>query len=106
MHVDDAVEGIMCLITGGKHRNVYNVGADVETDIAQLAREVARGFEREIHVVPGALKPGGPTRRCPDITKLRALRYEPRVALRDGLEQTVRWYRDNLDGRGGARRVA
>jgi UDP-glucose 4-epimerase len=63
-------------------------------------------FGREIYVVPGALKPGGVARRCPDIGKLRALGYSPRVTLKDGLEQTVRWYRDNLDGRGGARRVA
>ena len=105
-HVDDAVEAIVCLIARGKHREIYHVGVDVETDVAQIAREVARHFAREIVVVPGTLKSGGASRRCPDIAKLRALGFTPRVALSKGLEQTVRWYRDNLDGRGGARRVA
>jgi nucleoside-diphosphate-sugar epimerase len=106
VHVDDAVEGIMCLIARGEHRNIYHVGVDVETEIAQVAREVARCLGREIYVVPGALKSGGTSRRCPDVAKLRGLGFAPRVALREGIEQTVRWYRDNLDGRGGARRVA
>ena len=106
VHIDDATDGLMCLIERGVHRNIYHLGNDVETDIATLARQVARCFGREIYVVPGALKPGGTARRCPDISKLRALGYSPRVTLADGLEQTVRWYRDNVDGRGGARRVA
>jgi nucleoside-diphosphate-sugar epimerase len=105
-HVDDAVEGIMCLVARGAHRGIYHLGTDVETDVAEVAREVARCFAREIYVVPGALKAGGTARRCPDVAKLRALGFTPRVALREGIEQTVRWYRDNLDGRGGARRVA
>jgi dTDP-glucose 4,6-dehydratase/UDP-glucose 4-epimerase len=105
-HIDDAIDGLMCLIERGQHKHVYHLGNDVETDIATLAREVARCFGREIYVVPGALKPGGTMRRCPDIAKLRALGFAPRVALKDGLEQTVRWYRDNVDGRGDARRVA
>ena len=106
VHIDDAVDGLVCLIERGQHRSIYHLGNDVETDVAALARQVAKCFDREIYVVPGALKPGGAARRRPDITKLRALGYSPRVTLRDGLQQTVRWYRDNLDGRGGARRVA
>jgi dTDP-glucose 4,6-dehydratase/UDP-glucose 4-epimerase len=106
VHIDDAIDGLMCLVERGAHKNIYHLGNDVETDMATLARQVARCFDREIYVVPGALKPGGTARRCPDISKLRALGFAPRVALTGGLQQTVRWYRDNLDGRGGARRVA
>ena len=106
VQIDDAIDGLMCLIERGAHKNIYHLGNDVETDIATLARRVAQCFDREIYVVPGALKPGGTARRCPDISKLRALGFAPRVALADGLQQTVRWYRDNIDGRGGARRVA
>ena len=106
VHIDDAIDGLMCMIQRGQHKNIYNLCNDVETDIATLARQVAECFDREICVLPGALKPGGTARRCPDISKLRALGFAPRVALADGLQQTVRWYRDNLDGRGGARRVA
>jgi nucleoside-diphosphate-sugar epimerase len=106
VYVDDAVDGIVRMLEKGTHRTVYHLGTEVETEIAQVAREVARSYGREIFVVPGAIKAGGTVRRCPDVSKLRALGYAPGVALREGIEKTVRWYRDNLDGRGGARRVA
>ncbi|BAU57010.1 hypothetical protein HH1059_03320 [Halorhodospira halochloris] len=33
--------------------------------------------------------------RCPDLTKCREeLGYEPQVPWREGVERTVRWYRD------------
>ena len=92
VHIDDAVAGLLLLGERGAHRTIYNVGTDVETTIADLAREIGRCFAREIAIVPGPRAAGGTARRCPDITRLRALGYAPRVALRDGLRETVRWY--------------
>jgi nucleoside-diphosphate-sugar epimerase len=105
-YIDDFIDGLLCLLSRGEHRSIYHIGTDVETDIATLAHEVARLFDREIRIVPGELQAGSAPRRCPDISKLRALGYAPRVTLREGLEKTVRWYRDNLDGYRDARRVA
>jgi nucleoside-diphosphate-sugar epimerase len=36
-----------------------------------------------------------------DTARLRALGWEPRVGLPEGLAQTVEWYRDNRDKFGG-----
>lgn len=106
VYVDDFIDGLMCLRDHGRDRSIYHVGADVETDIASLAREVARCFECDIRIVPGALRDGSVARRCPDISALRRLGFSPRVSLAEGLATTVRWYRDNLDGHHNARRVA
>ena len=38
------------------------------------------------------LPKGSPTRRLPDITKLQALGYQPKVSLLEGLPQTLEWY--------------
>jgi nucleoside-diphosphate-sugar epimerase len=43
-------------------------------------------------VAPGELPKGSPKRRKPDISKLRALGFEPKVSLADGLPGTVEWY--------------
>lgn len=90
--VDDFIEGVRAVMEKGEHLNVYHVGAEEEITIEELAVAVGRHFGREVRVVPGALKPGGTPRRCPDISKLRALGYEPRVSLDDGLALTVPWY--------------
>ena len=90
--IDDFIEGVMSMINHGEHLNVYHVGTDEEITIEQLAKAVGRHFGRDVRVLPGALKPGGTPRRCPDITKLKALGYEPRASLDEGLSRTIPWY--------------
>lgn len=92
VHVDDAVDGLMLVADRATHLAIYNIGTDVETRIDTLVSAIARCFDRDATVVPGAPAEGGTRRRCPDITKLRALGYRPRVSLDDGLRATVRWY--------------
>jgi nucleoside-diphosphate-sugar epimerase len=92
VYIDDLVDGFLRVVTCGQHLEIYHVGTDRETPIAALAAEVGRYYQRAVTVVPGALSPGGTRRRCPDITKVRALGYEPRTTLRDGLAVTLRWY--------------
>lgn len=106
IYIDDLIEGMMLLSERGESRAIYHIGTDREFDVATLAREIARCFGREVRIVPGETRKGSTPRRCPDISKLRALGFSPHVPLRAGLEKTVRWYRDNLDGYRDARRVA
>jgi len=90
--IDDVVAGVMTMRERGEHLGLYHVGTTEEVTIADLARRIAAHAGREIEVVPGALQPGGPPRRCPDISKLGRLGYKPRVLLNEGLKPTLDWY--------------
>jgi nucleoside-diphosphate-sugar epimerase len=92
VHIDDAVDGLVLVANAGEHLSIYNVGTDVETRVDALVRAIARSFGRDAEVVPGPAASGGTKRRCPDITRLRALGYRPHVSLDEGLAATVRWY--------------
>ena len=92
IYIDDMIDGVLRVMDQGKHLGIYHIGSGIETTVESLAREVARCYGRDIVIVPGALCPGSTLRRCPDITKLRALGFAPKVSLRDGLAETVRWY--------------
>lgn len=94
-YIDDIVEGIVLLASRGEHLGIYHLGTDRETTIHDLAREIGLCFGREVVVVPGPPQRGSVPRRCPDIGRLRALGYEPKTALRDGLRPTVAWYDAN-----------
>jgi nucleoside-diphosphate-sugar epimerase len=63
--------------------------------ISELARKIANIFRREIEIVPGPPAKGSTPRRCPDIAKLAALGYSPKIDLARGLPATVEWYRAN-----------
>jgi UDP-glucose 4-epimerase len=81
------------VIARGEHLGIYHVGTTDEVTVKDLAVAIGQTLGRDVCVQPGEPQPGGTPRRCPDITKLRALGYEPRVSLRVGLEKTVGWYR-------------
>ena len=94
-HVDDLVQGVMIIREKGEHLGIYHVGTAEEVSIADLARRIAKIAGRDIVLGPSAVLEGSTRRRCPDISKLAALGYRPRVALDEGLPPTVKWYWDH-----------
>lgn len=90
--IDDFTDGLMKVINKGKHLNVYHIGTSNEIKLSQLAEMVAKIFDSEINLIPGALAEGGTLRRCPDITKLRGLGFNPETPLEKGLQISKDWY--------------
>jgi nucleoside-diphosphate-sugar epimerase len=93
--IDDFTDGLVILLERGRHREIYNIGTTEEVTIAELARKIAGRFGREIEIVPRPPAKGSTSRRCPDIAKLAALGYSPKIDLTRGLPATVEWYRTN-----------
>jgi nucleoside-diphosphate-sugar epimerase len=91
-HVDDLVQGVMIMREKGEHLGIYHVGTMEEVSIADLARRMARIAGREIALGPSTVREGSTPRRCPDISKLSALGYRPRIPLDEGLPPTLKWY--------------
>jgi nucleoside-diphosphate-sugar epimerase len=91
-HVDDLVDGVMIMRERGEHLGIYHIGTTEEISIAELAQRIATHAGHEIELISGPAPAGGTQRRCPDVTKLAALGYAPRVPLAKGLPPTVNWY--------------
>jgi|RhiMethySRZTD1v2_1073278.scaffolds.fasta_scaffold110521_3 nucleoside-diphosphate-sugar epimerase len=96
-YVDDIVEGILTMYEKGGHREIYHLGSDEETTIRDLASRIGKIVGIELDIRAGELAAGGTPRRCPDISKMRALGWAPTVDLDEGLRRTVAWYRDHRD---------
>jgi nucleoside-diphosphate-sugar epimerase len=97
-HVDDATDAMVRLMAGDRAAGeIVHIGNDTEqTNIGDLTKLVLRiaGFDPELDVRPAPA--GSVARRCPDITRLRALTgFEPSVGLEEGVRRTFEWYRDN-----------
>lgn len=90
--IDDFTRGLIRIIEQGQHLNIYNIGTQDEVSIYTLAKKIAQWSGRRIRIVPGKLQPGSTPRRCPDITKLRSLGFEPEISLDEGLDRTLAWY--------------
>lgn len=98
IYIDDFTEALMRVIEQAEHEHIYHIGTEEEVTVRDVARLVGACFGREVEVVPGAVQRGSAPRRCPDISRLRALGFAPRTPLRDGIRTTVAWYKDHCYG--------
>ncbi len=93
-YIDDAVRGILLCVEYGKDGDIFHVGTQEEIQIGELTMMLGRLCGVDIKLEPGEAPPGGTKRRCPDISHLKSLGYEPRVDLAKGLSKTLEWYKD------------
>jgi nucleoside-diphosphate-sugar epimerase len=102
--VQDLVIGMLSVMESERldaSGRVYNVGNPEEhtiLDYAKLVLELIPESSSKITYMPPV--PDDPSRRRPDIARARAeLNWEPRVPLRDGLSQTINYFREVTAGR-------
>ena len=100
-YVSDLVDGIARLLDSSAQGPV-NIGNPNEMSIRAFAEEIneATGNPSGIRFLElPASRQGDPARRCPDIGKARReLGWQPRVELAEGMTETVRWFRAEMEG--------
>jgi GDP-L-fucose synthase len=96
LYVDDAAEGFVLAADRYDGAEPVNLGTGAEISIRELAETIAEltGFEGEL--VWDTSMPNGQPRRALDASKAAELfGFRARTMLRDGLAQTIAWYRDH-----------
>ena len=91
LFVDDLAEALHVLMLNYSDAVTINVGTGQDCTILELAQSVkeAVGYPGEIKTDPS--KPDGMMRKVLDVGRMRALGWEPRVPLRDGLKRAYAW---------------
>jgi len=92
VYIDDFISGALTVLGKGEHLGIYHIGTEDEITIAGLAQKIGRILGREVVIVRGDLKTGSTLRRCPSIAKMRALGYDPKTSIEEGLARTLPWY--------------
>ena len=96
IYVEDFCAAIDLVLERGEAGEAYNVGGPDELPNIETVRmilELTGRDESLIEYVPD--RPGHDRRYSLSSDKVQALGWEPSVSFRDGLRQTVDWYRDN-----------
>jgi GDP-L-fucose synthase len=94
LHVDDLAAAVVHLGNSYDSSEHLNIGTGEDLTIRELAELVAElaGFKGEL--AWDSSKPDGTPRKVLDVSKAKALGWEPKISLRDGVASTVAWYRD------------
>lgn len=95
MHVDDLSSAIEFLIKEETEHDILNIGTGEEISIKNLAKEIKKvvGFKGKL--IFNENLPDGNPRKLLDSSKINKLGWKHKINLRDGLEQTYVWYKDN-----------
>lgn len=94
-HINDFIDGLMLVIDKGAHLNIYHIGNPEEITIAEVAAQVVSYFGRDITLETSPNLLGSTLRRCPDIRKLKALGFTPKIPFAQGLADIAKWYQEN-----------
>ncbi|MDO8176895.1 MAG: SDR family oxidoreductase [Undibacterium sp.] len=96
-YVDDLVEGLVRMMKQDAETGPFNMGNPVEFTIRELAEMVLRLTDSKSQIEYRPLPQDDPVRRQPDISKAReVLDWEPKVAIEDGLKETIQYFKKIL----------
>src|SRR5438309_5443325 len=95
LHVDDLAAACLLLLQKYDSPEIINVGCGEDVSIRELAELICDvvGFDGEL--AWDTTKPEGTPRKLLDVSKIRALSWQPTIPLRQGIAQTYEWFLAN-----------
>jgi UDP-glucuronate decarboxylase len=98
-YVDDMVTGLIAMMDQDEIIGPVNLGNPGEYSIKELAMMIKEISGSSSEIVFRPLPEDDPVRRKPDISLARQkLAWEPTVPIREGLERTIRYFREMVRG--------
>lgn len=95
--VTDLVEGLFRLLMSEQHEPV-NIGNPKEMTIQQMADKILQATQSNSKIVNVPLPEDDPKTRQPNITLAKKiLGWEPKVSLDEGLESTLKYFKQQLN---------
>ena len=93
LHVDDLAQAIVLTAQIYDSSLHLNVGSGEDLSIKELAVLIASlsGFKGEI--IWDSSKPDGTPRKTLDVSRIKAMGWEPTIRLENGIASTINWYK-------------
>ncbi len=94
-YIEDLVTGLVALMNSTHDYSPVNLGNPSEISMRELALMIKNLIPSDSSIIYKALPQDDPSRRCPDITKAKKiLSWSPTTDLRDGLAQTISYFKN------------
>ena len=97
LHVDDLAEACIKCMQDYDEPEPINVGTGEDVTIKELAETIVDVVGYENYYEWDTSKPNGTPRKVLNVDKIKSLGWEPKIGLREGIESTYAWYKENAD---------
>ena len=97
LHVDDLAEACYTCMEKYEGEEHINVGTGEDVTIKELAETIVDvvGYKNDYEW--DTSKPNGTPRKVLNVDKIKSLGWEPKISLREGIESTYEWFKENVD---------
>jgi len=96
IHARDVAQGMMFALEKCPGY-ALNLGSGTGYSIKELVEIVVNNLEKKPKVVWDISKPSGDKKRLMDISKAKALGWQPKISLEQGIKEVIEWYKKNKD---------
>ncbi len=96
LHVDDLAEACYTCMEVYNDSELINIGTGEDVTIKELAETIKDVVGYKSSIKWDTDKPNGTPRKVLNVDKIKSLGWEPKINLREGIESTYQWYRENL----------
>lgn len=92
LYSEDLADGLVFLAKNYSDEPHVNVGTGIEITIRELAETIAEVAGWQGRIVYDASKPDGMPRKVMDISRIKALGWQPATPFKDGMRAAYAWY--------------
>ena len=96
LHVDDLAEACIKCMQDYDEPEPINVGTGEDVTIKELAETIVDVVGYKNYYEWDTSKPNGTPRKVLNVDKMKSLGWEPKIGLREGIESTYEWYKENV----------
>ena len=95
LHVDDLAAALLVCMERYDSEEIINIGTGEDVTIKELAEMIVEvtGYKNDYEW--DTSKPNGTPRKVLNVDKMKSLGWEPKIGLREGLESTYEWMKNN-----------
>ena len=95
LHVDDLAAALLICMERYDSDEIINIGTGEDVTIKELADMIVDVTGYKNDYVWDTSKPNGTPRKVLNVDKVKSLGWEPKISLREGLESTYEWMKNN-----------
>jgi GDP-L-fucose synthase len=96
LHVDDLADAVIYLLKTYEDEAIVNIGWGQDVTIRELAEMVAAVSGFRGRLLFDSSKPDGTPRKLLDTSRLSSLGWTPKIPLKEGIESTYAWFKENI----------
>lgn len=91
IHANDVAQGMLLAIEKGVWQTI-NLGSGTGVSIKEIVEIIVNNMKIKPKVVWDTSKPSGDKKRLMDISRAKAIDFQPMISIEEGIKETMEWY--------------